>query len=73
MKDKKCSQKSTIRISGELTCRAQVGWICPKCGKSLAPWVMECNCECPFIIRWVKDEPTTSDPRQPQETTSNQE
>lgn len=20
------------------------GWICPKCGKCLAPWVSKCNC-----------------------------
>jgi len=20
------------------------GWICPKCGKCLAPWVRECDC-----------------------------
>lgn len=20
------------------------GWICPKCGKALAPWVRECDC-----------------------------
>lgn len=20
------------------------GWICPKCGKVLAPWVSECDC-----------------------------
>lgn len=22
----------------------QYGWICPKCGKVLAPWVSECKC-----------------------------
>ena len=21
------------------------GWICPMCGKSLAPWVPECDCK----------------------------
>ena len=21
------------------------GWLCPRCGKSLAPWVRECGCE----------------------------
>lgn len=20
------------------------GWICPRCGKALAPWVKECDC-----------------------------
>ena len=20
------------------------GWVCPRCGKSLAPWVRECDC-----------------------------
>lgn len=20
------------------------GWICPRCGKGLAPWMSECNC-----------------------------
>lgn len=20
------------------------GWICPRCGKALAPWVRECGC-----------------------------
>lgn len=20
------------------------GWVCPRCGKALAPWVAECNC-----------------------------
>ena len=23
---------------------AQFGWICPKCGKVLAPWMSECDC-----------------------------
>lgn len=23
---------------------AQYGWICPRCGKVLAPWMSECNC-----------------------------
>ena len=23
---------------------AQTGWICPKCGKVLAPWMSECDC-----------------------------
>ena len=22
----------------------QTGWICPKCGKVLAPWMSECDC-----------------------------
>ena len=22
----------------------QYGWVCPKCGKVLAPWMGECNC-----------------------------
>ena len=21
-----------------------VGWICPKCGRALAPWISECPC-----------------------------
>ena len=23
----------------------QYGWVCPKCGKVLAPWVCECDCQ----------------------------
>ena len=23
---------------------AQEGWICPKCGRALAPWMSECPC-----------------------------
>lgn len=23
---------------------AKEGWICPKCGRALAPWVSECPC-----------------------------
>jgi len=70
MKDKKCSKKATIRISGELTCQAQVGWICPRCGRGVAPWAKECSCVPPFVIRWAEGRSTTFDPRQPQETTS---
>ena len=22
----------------------QVGWVCPKCGRVLAPWMSECPC-----------------------------
>lgn len=22
----------------------QQGWLCPRCGKVNAPWVMQCNC-----------------------------
>ena len=22
----------------------QYGWVCPKCGKVMAPWCSECNC-----------------------------
>jgi len=56
MKDKKCPKKSTIRISGELTCQAQVGWICPRCGRGVAPWAKECSCVPPFVIYSAKND-----------------
>jgi len=28
----------------EPTKTAKMGWVCPKCGRSLAPWVPECHC-----------------------------
>ena len=28
------------------------GWICPKCGRGLAPWVSECNHGCIGSITW---------------------
>ena len=27
---------------------AQEGWICPKCGRVMAPWVPECSCNYAF-------------------------
>ncbi|RPI50036.1 MAG: hypothetical protein EHM49_09065 [Deltaproteobacteria bacterium] len=33
----------------------QEGWVCPKCGRVLAPWVAECDCT--YIIS--TPQPTT--------------
>lgn len=28
---------------------AQEGWICPRCGKVNAPWVMQCSCNRDYL------------------------
>lgn len=27
----------------------QQGWICPRCGKVLAPWMSQCDCATPTV------------------------
>lgn len=39
---------------------AQEGWICPRCGKVNAPWVMQCFCNrntqiLPKVIAFMKE------------------
>lgn len=29
------------------------GWICPRCGKALAPWVMECDCKPQITLQYT--------------------
>ena len=45
------------------------GWICPRCKKSLAPWVRECDCNPDtYVINpgpWVSPRPQTGDPLPP--------
>ena len=46
----------------------QIGWICPKCGKGLAPWVSECSCAGESFIPYYGplmpryNRPATGDP-----------
>lgn len=40
-----------------------VGWLCPRCGKSLAPWVRECGCEGDSGVMAM---PVTPAPRPPE-------
>jgi len=68
-KQKRSTKKPAACRSAPPACSAPVGWICPKCGKGLAPWVRECDCVSisitlptpPAIWR----EPTTGDPLPP--------
>ena len=43
----KCGQgvnDGVYKLFTSNTCREPLGWICPKCGKVLAPWKAECDC-----------------------------
>ena len=38
----------------------QYGWVCPKCGKVLAPWMGECNCyKKNYSYETTETDPTT--------------
>jgi len=33
--------------------RYGVGWVCPKCGRALAPWAYSCNCNVRYEVTHV--------------------
>lgn len=39
------------------------GWICPRCGKALAPWVLECDCILRTVIQYDDRTTLTGAPR----------
>ena len=46
--DKSPTAKPSIQVSSEgwyMTPNYQQGWICPRCGRVNAPWVMTCPCK----------------------------
>ena len=37
----------------------QTGWICPKCGNSIAPFIIECpHCKPPYSVTYLHSTPT---------------
>ena len=39
----------------------QTGWVCPKCGRVLAPWMSECPCYYFIPLRNVSDLPAVQE------------
>lgn len=37
----------------EMLQNANYGWICPRCGRIMAPWVPECDCVNPGATTWA--------------------
>lgn len=69
-------QPSRVHCSPASAGSVPTGWVCPKCGRALAPWVMECNCHIRFEIvpptptKWEPERPYTGDPLPGQEPTT---
>jgi len=68
-KQKRSTKKPAASRSVPPACSAPVGWICPKCGKGLAPLLRGCNGVSISIILpmlpAIWREPTTGDPLPP--------